>query len=531
MNKSFKWIVSLLITVFALSMMGGVVFAEEDGAFKDGVYKIDYTVNYEGEDSPVDVDGYFEKPATLTVEDGKQSIQLKYTATNFINELIVPNAEVEIIDEDKEKNTRVLSIKTEADLTEPMEMGLKMFYGQTHDVITEFDVSGVPIKEETEDESDKENPITEGIVKEEGFYTIPFDALHEEENKPSTMANYMADTAFVSVQDGKVYLTLAFADETITNLTVNGNDSNGDTKVKGHTRYETFELDSLPSVLDGVHVEYQAPTKNGVHKGQADFRISFAEDSVTEATEDDRYAAAYVKVERPGNNNEGNDNNSSDEKQTNQNEGTDEEDNQHSKDIDNQSALIPDEAFEYDYIVKHETEDRVSAADNFFVKPATVLYKDGEKYIQLTITDWEYVKSLSYAGNEVHVVEVKDDGSAVVQFKVDEDLADAIMLDMHITVPEEVAGMPYDMNHSARLILDLDSKQEVDASDFTLSILGDDSSGDGITDEEATTSNSEAQVTNPQTGDTSNVWFYTLLLMGSILIPSAFMIKRRFANQ
>src|SRR5699024_11134959 len=116
------------------------VFADGESPFEDGEYEIDYSVNYEGDDSPVEVDEFFVKPAVLKVENGKQSIQFKYTDTNFINELIVPNAQVDIIKEDKDKNTRVVSIKTDADLTEPMEMGLKMFYGQTHDVLAEFDV-------------------------------------------------------------------------------------------------------------------------------------------------------------------------------------------------------------------------------------------------------------------------------------------------------------------------------------------------------------------------------------------------------
>src|SRR5699024_3543254 len=122
MQKSVKWIISFIIALVAVPVMGSAVFADDNNEFEDGTYDIDYSVNYEGDDSPVDVDGFFVKPATLTVEDGKQSIQLKYTATNFINELIVPNAEVEVIDEDEEKNTRIISIKTDADLTEPMKM-------------------------------------------------------------------------------------------------------------------------------------------------------------------------------------------------------------------------------------------------------------------------------------------------------------------------------------------------------------------------------------------------------------------------
>src|SRR5699024_3548030 len=135
----------------------------------------------------------------------------------------------------------------------------------------------------------------------------------------------------------------------------------------------------------------------------------------------------------------------------------------------NNNAVTPketnqhwDQAFQYDYVVKHATEDKTSAADKFFKKPATVLYKNGQAYIQLTITNWDWIKSLKPESGDITVVQKNADGSAVVQFKLNGDLSDAIVLNMHVVVPKDVAGMEYDMNHTARIFLDLDSKTEVD---------------------------------------------------------------------
>src|SRR5699024_9059591 len=113
--------------------------------------------------------------------------------------------------------------------------------------------------------------------------------------------------------------------------------------------------------------------------------------------------------------------------------------------------------------VKHGSEDEASAADSFFKKPAYLLYKNDEKYIQLTVTNSDMIDSLSTANGDVVIVEENKDGSMVIQFKVDGDLSEAIFLDMHITVP----GM-YSMDHSARLFLDPSSKKEVDATEFML---------------------------------------------------------------
>src|SRR5699024_11894456 len=96
-----------------------------------------------------------------------------------------------------------------------------------------------------------------------------------------------------------------------------------------------------------------------------------------------------------------------------------------------ESNIQWDKAFEYDYVVKHATEDKVSAADKFFKKPATVLYKGDEKYIQLTITNWEWIKSITPESGEVKVVQLNDEGYAVIQFKVNGDLSDAIRSEEH----------------------------------------------------------------------------------------------------
>src|SRR5699024_9916656 len=231
--------------------------------------------------SPVDVDGFFVKPAELKVEDGKQSIQLKYEATNFINELIVPNAEVEVIDEDEEKNTRIISIKTDADLTEPMKMGLKMSYGQTHDVLTTFDVSDVPVKpdEPDEDENDEQQPIH----LDDGYYTINASYLKTDSDESSSMGKYLDGTVFLTVKDGNVLPTITInGNETVTKLQVAGKNAI-EKNVDGDVRYETFKLGNLNTVLD-AYVEYQA----GSYKGDAEFRISFDEGTVNPAKKEDK---------------------------------------------------------------------------------------------------------------------------------------------------------------------------------------------------------------------------------------------------
>src|SRR5699024_8723782 len=220
----------------------------------------------------------------------------------------------------------------------------------------------------------------------------------------------------------------------------------------GDKRYETFVLDKLPSTIN-AYVEYQAAFQGSTFKGKADFDISFDKESLKDAKASDKpgYEVSEPKPEpEPEPKKKAP---KKEEPKKGKNEGTPKP----------EDTLVPDKAYTIDYVVKHGSEDEASAADSFFKKPAYLLYKNDEKYIQLTVTNSDMIDSLSTANGDVVIVEENKDGSMVIQFKVDGDLSEAIFLDMHITVP----GM-YSMDHSARLFLDPSSKKEVDATEFML---------------------------------------------------------------
>src|SRR5699024_4546225 len=222
--------------------------------------------------------------------------------------------------------------------------------------------------------------------------------------------------------------------------------------------------------------------------------------------------------------------------------------------VEEENLLTPDKAYEIDYIVKHETEDKASAADNFFEKPGILLEKDGAYYLQVTVTSSDMIDSLETEFGPALIVEDNGD-SKVVQIRVNDDLSKVTILDMHITVP----GM-YSMNHSARVYLDESSMKEVDVDNYELvagteenlngplvegadpgNALDDDGNKDGNTndgtpnkpdfgdndDNGTTPGQDDGKGKNPQTGDTSGILLYTLLLIGS-MIPLAAKLKRRF---
>src|SRR5690625_667007 len=154
MKKSFNIFLAFVIVFFTVPFGGLKVSADADHSIEDGTYEIDYTVTYE--DPSFDVDGYFTKPAILKVENGSQYVQLEHTDSNFIVSLSLPEGKVAVIDEDEANLTRLVGFNVDGDLSEPVNIGLDMFYGKTHDVQIIFDVDSLKIKRSEERRVGKE---------------------------------------------------------------------------------------------------------------------------------------------------------------------------------------------------------------------------------------------------------------------------------------------------------------------------------------------------------------------------------------
>ena len=392
---------------------------------------------------------------------------------------------------------------------------------------------------------------------DKGHYTINASYLKTNSDEKSAMGSYLDNSAFLSVENGKVNVTITVdEDETVTKLQIDGKNAT-EKKVDGDKRYETFVLEKLPSTIN-AYVEYQAPFQGSIFKGDADFDISFDKASLKDAKASDKpgYEVSEPKPEPKKKDPK------KEKPKKGEKEGTPKP----------EDTLVPDKAYTIDYVVKHGSEDKASAADSFFKKPAYLLYKNDEKYIQLTVTNSDMIKSLSTTNGDVVIVEENKDGSMVIQFKVDGDLSDVVSLNMFVSVPD-MPGMPggYDMEHNARLFLDPNSKKEVDAAKFLLVASKNDNGPNGeghgetlgggdddqkpnedpenlnkVTNTDNTNDTPEkpefgsngdngkgsntgngGNTQNPQTGDTSNILLYALLLIGSF-IPLGVKFKRRF---
>lgn len=173
-------------------------------------------------------------------------------------------------------------------------------------------------------------------------------------------------------------------------------------------------------------------------------------------------------------------------------------------------AKIADGTYNVPFELKEAGNNNTSIADGYFSKPAKLTVENGVNYVQLTITNSEWVKSLSgpYGASTV-VSDSPGNDSRTVKLQVG-DLSQPVTMKMHVVVPEEVAGMKYDNHHTVRGIFN---------------VSGIDSAGAGV----GTTGGSTGEsVENPPTGDSTPVALYVTLILSSIVVFTVY--KFRFAR-
>lgn len=584
-----KWFLVLIAAVLALPFFGTSVFAEEEVVYEDGSYEVPMVVKF-GET----VFEHFSETATIKIENDKQYIQFGYIQTDVILDVTIPNGEVEIIGEDEEALTREIEFEYAGDLNEPVPFSVHMFYGQTHDMLAYLDMSEVPVVEdqdEPEEEQEDDTKEDEGTKDEEtsnededqsgneegtnekdnesndekdsnsngsdegteqpeeevesvlditnldnGFYTINADYLYIDKDDPSAIAGYLDDSIFLEVKNGKVKVTVTINEnETVTLLKVAGKNSI-ESKVNGEKRYETFSLNELEQILT-AYVEYQAPFGDTIFEGKADFRIVLDEATIKEAKESDK-PGFEVKQEVP---------------KKNSNHKKDPKPTPKPKPKEKVNPLAADRAYEINYTILDENGNKVSAADQFFEKPAILFEKDGVYYVQITTNANQFIDSLSNQYGEFVYAGIDENGNHVYQFRIVGDLTDQQIIDMVITVP----GVYNQQKHTTRLVLDLDSMKEVNAADYQLVSSEDSSNGpnpDGtqpkeeqhggngkldpktpskpeLGDPEGNNNDAtpgDGSGLNPKTGEETNIMLYMLLLIASA-IPLAVQLKKRFA--
>jgi heme-binding NEAT domain protein len=139
MKFRFPLVLMLAALIFSL-------FAVPVGAqYADGTYEVPYEMKEASSDNTSIADGYFQSPATLTVENGVNTITLTVTGKEYIQSLSTPSGSVSVVSEGDDTRTVQFQV---GDLSQPLSMDMHIIvpdlYDQTHTARAVFDTSGLP---------------------------------------------------------------------------------------------------------------------------------------------------------------------------------------------------------------------------------------------------------------------------------------------------------------------------------------------------------------------------------------------------
>lgn len=178
------------------------------------------------------------------------------------------------------------------------------------------------------------------------------------------------------------------------------------------------------------------------------------------------------------------------------------------------AASFENGTYNVPFELKEAGNNNTSIADGYFSKPAKLIVKNGVNYIQITTTESDWVKSITGPKGTATVIS-ESGNSRTVQFEAG-DLSGPVNMKMHVVVPESVAGMKYDHNHSLRAVFNV-SGVPTASSQKAENNSNQQSTTNQTTTNEASGSNTDGeQVDNPKTGDTTPIWLYVALLVGSV---------------
>lgn len=142
--------IALIMMAFLLVSMVLMPAGTSLANISDGTYKVNYQILKADNDSVSMANDYFEKPAILTVEQGKKYIQLTINHSSWIKTFTDGNGgPVQVMSENKSADTRVVKFPVN-DLSKPVPMKMHVLietmdpvYDHEYTVRYDFDIENM----------------------------------------------------------------------------------------------------------------------------------------------------------------------------------------------------------------------------------------------------------------------------------------------------------------------------------------------------------------------------------------------------
>ncbi len=405
MNRYFKIVVAMFLMIFTFVSTLQPLAVQAATQLADGEYSIGFKVLKDTSDEVSKMNDYVISPATLKVKDGKQKVSFTLKNSEWITKFTTEKdgqfVDVNVIEENKEKNTRVVEFDV-ADVANVLNGKVKvdidaMNYHHVFDVRIKFDSSSItPVHvekpNEKEDPANKPDPNEKPDPSQkpdqkpdpdqqpnsntiaDGEYSIPFKVLKDQTDEESKMNTYMVNPGVLKVENGKkkAFVTLK-SSSLIKNFQTEKNGAFIDAKVVSEdkekdTRVVEFEVDDVSKKLNAkVFIEMASRNYKQTHEVQLSFDQEKLEPIKNEEKQPDE--DKKPEVEKP----DGNKNPDAD--------------------------TIKDGEYSIDFKALKDQTEEISMMNTYTKSPGVLKVKNGKKYVSFTLTNSAWITKFEFEKN------------------------------------------------------------------------------------------------------------------------------------
>ncbi|KDE28601.1 hypothetical protein BA81_07434 [Bacillus safensis FO-36b] len=191
-----------------------------------------------------------------------------------------------------------------------------------------------------------------------------------------------------------------------------------------------------------------------------------------------------------------------------------------------QAAALKDGTYSVNYTVLKAEGNAVSMANDYWLKPAKVIAKNGNLTVQMTIKNSSWVTEFKVPGNGGYVDTTvlstnKKANTRLVQFQA-QSLSKPIKSKIHVTVK----SADYDHDYTIQLKFDESSIKSLSSNNANQSAGAAESQQPSKESTNKADSSTTKQEENPQTGDTSQTgWLLVLVLCSGGFLARKWIIK------
>lgn len=191
-----------------------------------------------------------------------------------------------------------------------------------------------------------------------------------------------------------------------------------------------------------------------------------------------------------------------------------------------QAAALKDGTYSVNYTVLKAEGNAVSMANDYWLKPAKVIAKNGNLTVQMTIKNSSWVTEFKVPGNGGYVDTTvlstnKKANTRLVQFQA-QSLSKPIKSKIHVTVK----SADYDHDYTIQLKFDESSIKSLSSNSANQSTGAEESKQPTKESTKKADSSTTKQEENPQTGDTSQTgWLLVLVLCSGGFLARKWIIK------